>query len=476
MNKRTVALLLAFLITFGADAQEKWNLKSVVEYAMQHNIGVRQADVQSRMSKLSLNQSRLSQWPSAVISGGVSVNSGSNQDPTSFERITQTYTGASVQLQSSAEIFNFFSKRNTILGNEWEWRASQAAVDKQRYDIALAAANAYLQILLAREQQQIAELQISQTNAQLINTRKQVEAGNLPQLNVAQMEVQLAMDSGNYITARGNVELATLQLKALMNIDAAAAFEVETPPVSAIPLEPIGELQPEYVYRLALQNQPQQRVNDFRLKAAEKFAKAAKAARLPTLGGFGSLASAYNNQSMHITGVTTVFPPIGNVNVGGVSYEVFPLTPLNSYEFDKTSFGTQLSDNFRQSIGLSLSIPLFNGGILRHNYLRSKLNIESVELQKVQDDQNLKQDIYQAYTAAVTALENFNASARNVSMSEMAFDFATRRYEVGMLGTFEYITEQNNLFRARLENTINQFDYVFKMKVLEFYKGEGLKL
>ncbi len=476
MKKLTVLLITTLLAGANAVAQEKWNLRTVVDYAMKNNLGVRQSEVQAEVSKLTLRQSKLGVFPAAQFTGGVSVNSGSNQDPTTFNRITQTYSAANLQLQSSADIFNFFSKRNTILANEWELKAARANVDKLRYDIALTAANAYLQILLAKEQENIALVQIQQTSAQLLNTRKMVDAGSLPELNASQLEAQLALDSVNYITAQGNSREAILLLKSFMNIDAAAPFEVETPPASSIPLEPIADLQPEAVYQLALANQPLQRVNDFRLKAAEKMVKASRGSMLPTFGAFGSLGSAFNNQALQITGITPVNTPVGSVVVGGTTYSVFPITPFNTFTYTKAPFGTQLSDNFRQSIGLSLSVPLFNGGALRTAYERNRLNVSSLRLQKEQDDQKLKQDIYQAYNAAVTALEKNQASLKNLAISEQTYEYASKRFEVGMLSTFELVTTQNNLLRAKLENTISLFDYVFKMKVLEFYKGMGLKL
>ena len=141
-----------------------------------------------------------------------------------------------------------------------------------------------------------------------------------------------------------------------------------------------------------------------------------------------------------------------------------------------SSLGTQLDNNLRKSFGLNLSVPLFNGGNAKINYERSKLNIESLKLQKESDDQKLKQDIYQAYNAALVALQKFNASKKSVEANEKTYFFAGKRFNIGALSTFDLITAQNNLLRAKLEYSLNQFDYVFKMKVLEFYKGVGLKL
>jgi outer membrane protein len=144
--------------------------------------------------------------------------------------------------------------------------------------------------------------------------------------------------------------------------------------------------------------------------------------------------------------------------------------------YGKRLFVDQLSDNFRQSVGLSLSVPIFNGGSLKSNYERSKLNISTIQLQKEQDNQKLKQDIYQAYTSALIAYQKFNASQKSIDINELNLSYAQKRFNVGMLGTFDLITTQNNLLRSKLEYVQNQFDYVFKMKVLEFYKGLGLKL
>ncbi|MEI9955091.1 MAG: TolC family protein [Ferruginibacter sp.] len=129
--------------------------------------------------------------------------------------------------------------------NQWELEAAKANVEKTKNDIALTAANAYLQILLALQQQAIAAVQVQQTQAQLSNTQKLVDAGSLPELNATQLEAQLASDSVNYINAKGNVTQAILTLKSYMNIDAAAPFEVDTPPVASIPLLPIADMQPE---------------------------------------------------------------------------------------------------------------------------------------------------------------------------------------------------------------------------------------
>lgn len=476
MRYVSYTLTTLIILCSSLKAQEKWDLRKIVDYAMANNITVKQADVQARISELIYKQSKLSLYPAINFSGNTGFNSGRNQDPTSFNLITQSYLSAGMQLQSSVDIFNWYSKQNSIMANQWELEAARATTDKIKNDIALTVANSYLQILLSKEQEKIAQVQLQQTRAQLNYTRKLVNAGSLPELNAAELEAQEARDSATFISARGNVEQAILVLKSNMNIDAAAPFEVSEPPVELIPIEKIADLQPEAVFALAMVNLPQQRVNDFKLKAARKFADATKGSMYPTFSAFGNLGSGFNSRANEITGSQQITAPIGKVSVSGTDYAVFPNQPFVDYSYGKTALFRQFNQNFRQSVGLGISVPVFNGGQLRTNWERSKLAITNVELQRENDNQKIKQDIYQAYNAAIVAMEKFSASEKSVAASQRTYDFAQKRFTVGMLGTFELLTNQNNLFRAKLENVLNQFDYVFKMKVLEFYRGQGLKL
>lgn len=170
-------------------------------------------------------------------------------------------------------IFLIGSQKNTVVVKDLNLQASKLGFDKAKDDIALNVAVGYLQVLLAKEQVNLAKITVEQTRAQLEVTRKKVEAETLPEINAANLESVLATDSSNLITAEANVQQLTLQLKALLNLDAAVSFDVETPPVDQIPVESIADLQPEAVYQLALTNRPQQKVDDLNLRAALKMWK-----------------------------------------------------------------------------------------------------------------------------------------------------------------------------------------------------------
>jgi outer membrane protein len=468
-------ILLGLFIGSGVSAQEKWDLRKCVEYALTNNISVQQQDVQARLAALTYNQSRLAQYPSASFGGNVAFASGRYQNPVSFGLTTQSSLTSGFTLQAGADLFNWFSKRNNLAGNQLEYQAAKAGVDKLKDDIALNVAGAYLQALLSMQQVNVSQLQLGQTRAQLENTRKLVQAGNVPELNAIQLEAQVANDSSNLITAQGNVTQSMLLLKAYLNLDAGSPFEITTPDIQTIPLDDIASLQPEEVYALAVQNLPQQRVNDFHIKAAQKFVASARGAMYPTFSLFGALGTSYFDKSTKNISSYEVSYPVGTVKVNGSDYNVFPVQPFTLYNTAYVPYFEQLNQNIRQQIGLSVSVPISNGGVLRTNYQRSRLSLRNYELQKQLDNQTLKQNIYKAYTDAVNSIAKFHASSKTVQANEKAFDFATKRYNVGLLNTIDLITTQNNLYSARLQQLLAQFDYVFKMKVLEFYKGQGLR-
>jgi outer membrane protein len=480
MNARQLVttILVSFLFVY-AKGQDTWNLKKTVEFALANNISVRQADIQSRIAALNLKQSKLMQVPSANVSGSAGINSGRSIDPTTnlFTNTQLFSTGFS--LSSGVTLFNFFSVRNNIEGSRFDNEAARANVDKIRNDIALNVATAYLMVLLSEEESKIANLGVQLTLQNLDNTRKRVEAGALPELNLAELEAQLAVDSSNLITANNTVKQNILQLKAILNVDAAQTFVVETPPVEKIPVLTLSELQPEFVYLEAVRNLPQQKVNELRIKAAEKYVLAARGQMYPTFSLFAGLGSNYANNKMP----NVLRVPTGQLDttgakalVNGTLYDVVSPGFNNVITSTTTPFGTQISDNFRQNVGIQVNIPLFNNGVAKTAWQKSKLNVTSLQLQKDLDLVNLKQDIYTAYNDASTAIQKYHAGLKSVETAEKAYNFAQKRYEVGLLPTLDLLINQSNLNRARVQLAQAQVDYVFRLKLLEFYKGKGISV
>jgi outer membrane protein len=462
-----------------ADTAGKWDLRRCVEYALENNISVRQADVQARIYALTYVQSKLSRYPSLNMQNSVGYQFGRSIDPSTNQFTTQKFLFTNHTLNMNFDIFNWFSKRNTTAADKYQAQAYIAGAEKARNDIALNVANAYLQILLSSEQIRISDVQIKQSLDQLSLVSKQVRAGALPELNQAEVESQLASDSSSYITATSNYTLSVLQLKAILNIPADQAFEPDVPNVDKIPIESLADLEPAAVYAQAIATLPQQKINDFNLQAAIKNVAAAKGRLYPTLSLFGQVDTRYSGaQKVFGEDYVTAFQNIGRVTVSGTPYIVTTLKeePAPTVFTKNTYFKQVLNHNLGEAVGLGLNIPIFNGGSARINWQKAKLNKVSAELQKEDGELSLKQDIYQAHANAVASLQKFNATKKAVETSQKAYDFARKRFDVGLLNTIDLITNQNNLFRAKIDMLSAQYDYVFKMKLLEFYKGQGLKL
>lgn len=473
---KKILLAAAILSTLFSQAQqtEKWSLKKCVDYAIKNNINVKQADIQARITALQAKQAKMYQLPTANFGTGLYPQFGRTIDRTTngFSNtaiLTQNYS-----IQGSVEIFNFGKLKNNIAAANFNAQAALADVEKTANDVALSVATYYLQVIATHQQMNIALVQIEQTKYNLEFTQKKVAAGSLPELNALQFESQLATDSSNYVAAKTSYNQSVLALQGVLNLDASAPFEVEIPDVTKIQLDNLTDLQPEVVYSLAINNQPSIKANKLRIQGAEKNILATKALMYPSISGSYSLSSNYTNKAQEITGYSVSNQLAGFANVGGTNYDVYVYSP--QYTTQNTTYFKQLSNNFGQNLGLNLSIPIFNNGTSRINYEQSKLSLQTVKTTEQQIEQKLKLDIYTAYSNALNALQKFNASQKQVELNQKTYDFANKRFEIGLLSSFDLLTTQSNLLRAKTQLLSDQYDYVFKMKLLEFYKGQGLKL
>ena len=484
---RYTLLLSGIFFTITATAQEKWDLKKCVEYAWQNNISVKQQEIQAKFAALSEKQAKNTVYPNTNFSTNMGLQFGRSVDPTTNQFTTTQLLFQQLNLNVDVMVFNWHRVKNSLIAAQFDYKAAAANVEKTRNDIALSVATSFLQALLNKEQIAVAQIQFEQTKNQLEETRKRVRAGALPELNATELEAQLARDSASIINAKATADISVLQLKALLNFDAAAPFEIDVPPVDKIPVEKIGDLLPDNVFQLAIKNQPAQKVNQLKLQSSLTNIKVAKASMYPSFSAFAGLGSNFSSSFKKITGYNFVGydmpdPLAGAVNVAGTDY-FFQQPKFNITQGQKSfgelwkGYGNQLDNNFRQNVGIAVSIPIFsNGGSARTAYERTKLEVKNAELTIKQADQQLKQDIYQAYTNASSALQRYNASLVTLNASEKTYNYAKKRYDVGLLGTFELITNQNNLNKAMTDKLLAQYEYVFRMKVLEFYKGQGLKL
>jgi outer membrane protein len=463
-----------------AGAQDYWTLERCVEYARDHNIQIKQSALQVRLARLTLQQSQYSRLPTLSASPEYGYNFGRSIDPTTNQFVNTQLAFSSIGVNFGLNLFTWFQQINTIAANKYAAAASNSAMEKLKNDVSLNVATAFLLILSNKEQVQTDEQQFNLSSAQLSNTHKQVQSGYLPESNEADLEAQQAKDSATLIGARNALIMSVLQMKALLNLDFEVSFEVEAPQnIDSIPLLNLAIENPQSIYDAALSDQPQMMADSFTVQAASKQVKAAKGAYYPTLALFGGLGTSYSSDYLQPTQALITYPStqIGTVTINNNTYTVNSVSQQSMTSiYSKAPLGTQIGGNFRQNFGIALNIPILNGWQTRTNVQRAKVNLLNDQLTFEQDRLTLKQNIFQAYEDARGALENYNAAKVTLQDSQTAYDFANKRYNMGLINSVDFLTTQNNLFAAKTNLLTTKYTYIFKVKLLEFYKNLRLTL
>lgn len=483
--KKCFFICLAFVGFTTVKAQDNlWDLKRCVDYAQKNNVSVKLADIQVRLAKLETERARLAQHPTLNLNTSLGTQFGRSVDPTTNQFTTTQLLFNSINVNGGVQVFNWGALK---MGREiaaFNAQAAQIDVERITNDISLNVATFYLQVLATKQQIALSQTQIEQTQNQLKFTKIRVEVGALPELNIAEFEAQLARDSVSLINSKANYDQAVIQLKAAINLPMTEPFDVTTPPVDKIPIETLAELDPAGLYKLALTTQPLQKANDIRIKSANKSILQARTQLYPTISAFGGLGTNFAGNQQVFRGfrpsgaidTTIAFVPIGSNNFKVLSPNLVPVVSNQSFWEMWKGYGTQLGDNFRQNFGIQISVPIANNGNAKLGMQRAELNYKNAQLNAQQSNIALEQAIYQAHTVAIASMKRFNASKRSVELAEVSYNFSKKRYENGVGTTLDVLTNQNNLNRAKTELLNAQFEYVFRMKLLEFYKGQGIKL
>ena len=451
-----------------------WSLQQCVQYAIDHNISIRQDSLTARMARYSLKQSQLAQLPTVSATTGYGKSFGRSINPTTNQFADASYDYLSATGTANALVFGWFQVKNNIEKNKYSLLASLADLDQLKDDVSLNVATGFLTALLAKEQIHISENQISLSKAQLEQTQAFANAGRLPELNVAQLESQLATDSSNLINAIANFNASVLDLKTLLNLDLASPFTIQLPTV-----EPSGELvtanmQPEDIYAVAQKHFGSIKGSEYRVGAADKGLKSAKGGLYPqfTIGGQFGTNWASNYQTYQVSDKIIGTQPIGYVSSSNdIVYQPVYATSISTMPLSK-----QVDNNFRQSLYFNLNIPLFNGWTAQYAVKQAKTNLYSQQLAKYNAEVTLKQNVYKAHNNALNSIQKYYAAKRADDAAARALDFAKKRYDLGLTSTVDFLVTQNSAFVAASNLIIAKYDLVFKLKVIDYYLGKELKL
>lgn len=433
--------------SFSAEAQQKITLEQAVQLALENNIQLKQAQFNVAISEEDFKQSKFNLTPSLNAGGNLNYSLGRTFDQLSGQPFDQSITSGNGNLNSSVVLFQGFQRINQILQNKYSLEANKSNAQKAKNDLTLNVVTTYLQVLNAQDLTETARQQHEFAKLQLDREQKLFEVGNKTLADLSQAKAQFATAELNLTNAQNQLDLAYLNLAQLMERDPAEKFLVEKPVIDLI-----STVASQYIandiYREALGNYPDVKLAEFRTLAAAKAVSVARGGFYPRLSFGGNLSTGYSSGRQRLNTTTMTLEDI----------------PLND----------QLRDNYSRGVGLSLSIPLWNGYQARSVVNRAKINYQNASLSEQLAKNNLNKIINQAVYDLKAAEKRFASNQSAYASSQAAFETIDQRYQVGLVNSLDFYQAQVNLNKAQFDLIQSKYDLIFRIKVIDFYLGKPL--
>ena len=438
--KKIIALILVFVSfqTFGQ--VREWTLKECVDYAIENNISVKQSLLDVELAELSKSDAVMAFLPNLNANASYNINTGANINPATNQFENQTFKSLSGGASSGINIFSGLQNWRNLQRAKLSKFASLYQLDKMKDDISLFVANAYLQILFNKEQLKVLQAQNELTGENLKRTQDLVDAGVLPEGDLLEIRATNATQLQNIIEAENTLFISRLGLAQLLQLKDYANFRIADVPDFNISDEILSNTASEIVSK-AKEERNEVKIAEMNLEIAEKDLAITRGNYYPTISGFVSYNTRWSSSQID---------PITRQQIDFID---------QLYLFDGTA------------VGLRLNVPIFNGLSVRNNVGRSKVNVQRSEYQLEQAELDLEADVYQAYNDAKNAKKAYEAALVTEEARQLAFDYAKERYDVGLSNAFDFNQSRTQYENAQSEVIRTKYDYIFKLKVVEFYFG-----
>ncbi len=449
-NKFLLLFPILILMFFPVSrAQKIWSLKDCIIFAFENNITIKQQVINTQYNENLLQQSKVALAPNlnADASGGFKF--GYVLDPLTYEIIeNRTIMSSSMNVSSSVTLFNGLQQKNTIEQNRFNLLASLEDLEKFKNDISLLLASGYLQILFNRELLQVAINQHELTLQQVERTAKLVEAGSLARGSLLEIQAQAASEELNVINAQNQLDISYLNLTQMLDLDSVGDFEIEIPEFEDVARDPIL-LSVGAVYSQALQVLPQIRSASYNLQSANKGLSIAQGQRSPSLSLSGQWGTGYSDAQQR-------------QNEAG--------------QFEDVPFWRQMDLNRGAGVSMGLRIPIFNQLSVNTRISNAKLTVMNYRLNLETEKMDLYKEIQQSYADAIAARKKYLATEEALTSMEESFKYTEEKFEVGLVNTVDYNAEKNRLTATQSDLLQAKYDYIFKRKILDFYRGVPITL
>lgn len=417
---------------------EEWSLRKCVDYAIEHNISIKQRENVKRQQQLQLSNAKNSRLPN--LDGSVSQNFSFGRGLTSDNTYTNKSTSStSFSLGTSVPLFTGLRIPNMIKLNQLNLEASTADLEKAKNDISVQVAQAYVQILYSMEIADVARRQVSIDSMQVVRLQAMIDNGKASEAELAQQKATLAQGRLTATQAQNQYEQAVLTLTQLLELPSADKFTVERPKVGDIGINN-EKYSVEAIYAEALGVKPEVKAEELRLKGSEYNINIARSGWYPQLSLSAGLGTNYYKTS----------------------------------GFKGESFSDQMKNNFSQYIGLNLSVPIFNRFQTRNSVRSAKIERETQQLQLDNVKKSLYKEIQQACQAANAASAKYASSIEAGKSSNAAFRLMQAKYENGKANITEFNEAKNNLMKAESDLAQAKYEYVFQTTLVDFYRGKAI--
>jgi outer membrane protein len=442
MKKISILVLLVSLVRLDVQAETRqWSLRECCDYAIEHNISIKQQENQCRKDEIQLSTAKNSRLPD--LSGSVGQNFSFGRGLTAANTYSNTNTSStSFSLGTSVPLFTGFEIPNQIKLNQLNLEAATADLEKAKDDIRMKVAEAYVQILYDMEIADVAHRQIEIDSAQVERLQAFVKNGKAAEAELSQQKATLANSRLTATQADNNTRLAILTLTQLLELPTPEGFTIVRPNLSTFISQSslIALITPDQIYAEALGVKPEILSQQLKLKGTEHSIKIAKAGHYPTLSLSGGLNTNYYTTS----------------------------------GFNSDSFGNQLKNNFSQYIGLNLNVPIFNRFQTRNNIRSARIDQENQQLQLENTKKTLYKEIQQVYYNALNAQTKEKSSEEALQSTRDAFQLMQAKYENGKATITEFNESKNNYLKSESDLVQARYENLYQHALLEFYRGREL--
>ncbi|MCO5725680.1 TolC family protein [Robiginitalea marina] len=445
MKIRIITVLFLFSAGLLSGQMRKWTLEECVNYAVENNLTIQQAELDLENVKIDKSDAIGAMLPavSGQLQGG--GNTGLTFDPTTNAPVTTTIVTATGGATANVNLFDGLRNINRLRRADMNALANQYRLDNLKDDIRLNVANAYLQVLSNKESLKVFRAQYAVTEQDLKRTAAQVEAGVLPEGDLLEIQATAANQEQQIINGENQVLLSRISLAQLLQITDYENFDIAEEAYEVPPSEILNNT-PKTIFAQALTFRNDIKFSETNVDLAKKDLDIAKGAYFPTLGAFFNYNTRYSDQTRD---------------------------PLTGGEI---SFADQLWLNDGISYGASIRIPIFNGFTTRNGVRRSQIGVMQAELQLEQSKLDLENTINQAYVDVKNSAKAYEAAQKTQQARRLAYEYSKERYEVGLLNAFDFGQAQARVDNAEAEVIRSKYDYIFRIKVLEFFYGLPISL